>query len=225
MATLGLMVGEESTSDLLEHRRSLWNYYDRRVTRRLPGFDNAHTYWTGLGVEVEIADIASESAQVEDRLRELTPGTFVDVGAGPGTFTSLIPGKGIALDQSRRSLEVLREQVPGVPAVQADALHLPLPDHAVMRFFSSHLYGLLLPSERQGLLAEAHRVASEVVIVDAGRPKGVRAEEWQKRTLPDGGTFKVFRRHFDSEVLAGEVGGDVLFAGQFYVLVRVARQP
>jgi|SRR5579862_1217291 len=100
-------------------------------------------------------------------------------------------------------------------------MRLPLPNQAVMRFFSSHLYGLLLPSERQGLLAEAHRVASEIVLVDASRPKGVRAEEWQERTLPDGESFKVFRRHFDPEVLAGEVGGDVLFGGQFYVLVSV----
>ncbi|HLX87877.1 MAG TPA: hypothetical protein VKR22_05430 [Acidimicrobiales bacterium] len=49
----------------------------------------------------------------------------------------------------------------------------------------------------------------------------MRAEEWQERTLPDGESFKVFRRHFDPEVLAGEVGGDVLFGGQFYVLVSV----
>jgi len=216
------VVGDELTSDLVAHRRSLWDYYDRRVMGRLPGFDNALAYWTGLGVEVEIADIAHEAAQVTDKLRELPPGSFVDVGAGPGTFTSLVPGPGVALDQSRRALEVLRKQVPGVPAVQADALRLPLPDHAVVRFFSSHLYGLLLPSERQGFLAEAHRVASELVLVDAGRPKGVRAEEWQERRLPDGGAFKVFRRHFDGEVLAAEVGGDVLFAGRFYVLVVVS---
>ena len=94
-----------------------------------------------------------------------------------------------------------------------------------MRFFSSHLYGLLLPSERHSFLAEAQRVASEVVIVDAGRPKGVRAEEWQERTLSDGGYFKVFRRHFDPEGLAAEVRGEVLFGGRFYVLVRVAGQP
>jgi len=215
------VVGDEFTSDLVAHRRSLWDYYDRRVTDRPPGFDNAHAYWTGLGVEVEIADIAYEAGLLTNKLGELSPVPFVEVGAGPGTFTSLVPGPGIALDQSRRALEVLRGQVPGVPAVQADALRLPLPDHAVVRFFSSHLYGLLLPSERRGFLAEAHRVASELVLVDAARPKGVRAEEWQERRLPDGGTFKVFRRHFDADVLAAEVGGVVLFAGRFYVLVSV----
>jgi SAM-dependent methyltransferase len=217
------VVGDEPTQELVEHRRSLWDYYDRRVTGRLPGLANACDYWTGRGVEVEIGDIASEATRVEEHLRELSPQSYVDVGAGPGTFTGLLPGTGIALDQSRRALAVLRGVAPEVPAVQADALQLPLPDQAVTRFFSAHLYGLLLPNERQAFLAEGHRVATEVVILDAGRPLGVRAEEWQERTLPDGGCFKVFRRHFDPEVLAAEVGGDVLFGGHFYVLVRFPR--
>jgi SAM-dependent methyltransferase len=171
---------------MVEHRQSLWDYYDRRVTERLPGLANAYNYWTGLGVEVEIEEIASETTQLQAQLRELSPGSFVDVGAGPGTFTRLLPGRGIALDQSRRALAVLRGTAPDLPAVQADALRLPLADQAVMRFFSAHLYGLLLPNERHGFLAEAHRVATEVVIVDAGCPTGVRAEEWQERMLPDG---------------------------------------
>lgn len=216
---------EESPNELEQHRRSLWDYYDRRVTRRLPGLANAHAYWTGLGVAVEVDEIAAEAAQLEERLRALSAARFVEVGAGPGTFTGYLAGTGIAIDQSRRALDVLRTVAPKVPAIQADAIALPLPAHAVDRFFSSHLYGLLLRSERSGFLAEAHRVATEVVIVDAGRPKGVRTEEWQERTLPDGGCFKVFRRHFVPEALAAEVGGDVLFGGQFYVLVRVPREP
>ena len=55
-----------------------------------------------------------------------------------------------------------------------------------------------------------------------GRPEGVNAEEWQERTLPGGDSYRVFRRHFDAEELAAEVGGVVLFAGQFYVLVSTA---
>ena len=63
------------------------------------------------------------------------------------------------------------------------------------------------PCAREPFLAEAHRVASEVVILDAGRPLGVSAEEWQERTLPGGGRYRVFRRHFDADALAAEVGG------------------
>lgn len=44
----------ESPNEREQHRRSLWEYYDRRVTGRLPGLANAHAYWTGLGVTVEV---------------------------------------------------------------------------------------------------------------------------------------------------------------------------
>ena len=211
-----------SSDEREQHRRSLWAYYDRRVTGRLPGLANAHAYWTGLGVTVEVEDIAAEAAQLERLVGELSAVRFVEVGAGPGTFTRYLAGRGIAIDQSRRALDILRTEAPGVPVIQADATLLPLGSHAVDRYFSAHLYGLLLPDERESFLAEAHRVASEVVILDAGRPQGVNAEEWQERTLPGGDSYRVFRRHFDADALAAEVGGVVLFAGQFYVLVSTA---
>lgn len=213
------MIRDQPAEDVPGHRRSLWEYYDRRVTGRPPGFANAHAYWSGLGVEVQIADIEAEAVRLESRLRELPPLRFVEVGAGPGTFTGLLPGEGIAIDQSQRALDALRAYVANVPVVRADALRLPLQDKAVPRCFASHLYGLLLPSERSPFLAEARRVSDEIVILDAGRPSGVCAEEWQERTLPDGGQYQVFRRHFDAEVLAEEVRGDVLFDGRFYVMV------
>lgn len=203
-------------------RRHLWEYYDRRVTERLPGIANAHEYWTGLGVPVEIEDIAAEAGRLEQCLRTLPPARFVDVGAGPGTFTGLLPGTGLAIDQSPRALHALRAQVPKVPAVRADALRLPLADQSVGRFFAAHLYGLLLSGEREGLLTEARRVAREVLILDAGRPDGVPEAEWQERTLLDGTPYRVFRRHFDGETLASEVGGVVLFDGDFYVVVSSA---
>ena len=212
----------QSSDEREQHRRSLWAYYDRRVAGRLPGLANAHAYWTGLGVTVEVEDIAAEAAQLERLLRELSAVRFVEVGAGPGTFTRYLSGSGIAIDQSRKALDVLRTEAPGVPVIQADATLLPVGSHAVDRCFSAHLYGLLLPGERESFLAEAHRVASEVVILDAGRPQGVSDEEWQERTLPGGDRYRVFRRHFDADALAAEVGGVVLFAGQFYVLVGTA---
>jgi SAM-dependent methyltransferase len=203
------------------HRRNLWEYYDRRVTERLPGIDNAHAYWTGLGVEVTVEDIAAEASQLEQCLRVLPPARFVDVGAGPGSFTRLLPGTGLAIDQSQRALQALKALVPHVPAVRADALHLPLADRSVNRLFAAHLYGVLLPDEREVLLAEARRVAREVLVLDAGRPEGVRAAEWQERTLEDGKPYRVFRRHFDAETLASEIGGNVIFDGSFYVLVAL----
>lgn len=203
------------------HRRNLWEYYDRRVTERLPGIDNAYAYWTGLGVEVSVEDIAAEASQLERCLRELPPARFVDVGAGPGSFTRLLPGTGLAIDQSQRALQALMDLGPHVAAVRADALHLPLADRSVDRLFAAHLYGLLLPDEREVLLAEARRVAREVLVLDAGRPEGVRAAEWQERTLEDGKPYRVFRRHFDAGTLASEIGGNVIFDGSFYVLAAL----
>jgi SAM-dependent methyltransferase len=204
-----------------DHRRSLWEYYDRRTTERLPGIANAHAYWNGLGVNVSIQDIVADAHQLEQCLRELPPTRFVDVGAGPGSFTGFLPGPGLAIDQSQRALKALRALVPHVPVVRADALQLPLADRSVDRLFAAHLYGLLLPEERMDLLAEARRVAREVLILDAGRPEGVQAAEWQERRLSDGTQYRVFRRHFDAKTLAAEVGGEVLFDGTFYVLVAL----
>jgi hypothetical protein len=104
--------------------------------------------------------------------------------------------------------------------VRADGGSLPLKDKAVDRFFAAHLYGLLEGDDRHSLLQEARRVADEVIILDAGRPPGVNAEQWQDRTLPEGGSYRVYRRHFDPTTLAGEIRGQVLFAGRFYVLAR-----
>ena len=49
---------------------------------------------------------------------------------------------------------------------------------------------------------------------------GARPEEWQTRSLADGSTHTVYKRHFDIDVLLAEVGGEPLFAGRYFVLVR-----
>jgi hypothetical protein len=95
-----------------------------------------------------------------------------------------------------------------------------LGDEACGRVFISHLYGLLLPDERAELLNEAFRVGCEIVILDPGRPIGANAEEWQSRMLPDGTEHPIFRCHLDIETLIGEVGGEALFDGQYFVMIR-----
>ena len=88
------------------------------------------------------------------------------------------------------------------------------------RLFSGHLYGHLEPPERATFLAEARRVADELVILDSGLPAGARSEEWQTRSLADGSTHTVYKRHFDIDVLLAEVDGQPLFGGRYFVLVR-----
>jgi hypothetical protein len=206
------------------HRRETqapanWEYYERRVAQGVPGISNAVTYWSGLGVETSAEEIAAEAAQVETALRSLPPATFVEVGAGPGTFTNMLPGWGLALDQSAAALRTLLEGNPSVPVLRADARRLPLADRAVKRVFATHIYGLLETGTAAVVISEARRVAHQVVILDAGRPQGVPAEHWQHRILPDGSEWQIFRRHFTPDALADEVSGSVLFGGRFYVLI------
>lgn len=217
-------VGRELYDPLVVHGRETqppasWEYYELRVAQGVPGISNAVAYWTGLGVETSAEEIAAEAAQVETALRSLPPATFVEVGAGPGTFTNMLPGWGIALDQSAAALRTLREGNRSVPVVRADARHLPLADRAVERVFATHLYGLLDTATATVVISEARRVAHEIVVLDAGRPEGVPREQWQDRTLPDGSEWRIFRRHFTPDVLAEELRGSVLFGGRFYVLI------
>lgn len=198
---------------------SIWDYYNRRAAQGVRGVGHAVEYWSGLGVEVSAADVEAEASELARRLRALAPARFVEVGAGPGTFTALLPGSGFALDQSEASLQVLLAGPANVPAVRADALALPIRDRGVERVYATHIYGLLSPAARVLLVSEATRVAGELVIVDAGRPPGVPAEHWQNRSLPDGSSWRVYRRHFDGPELAAEVGGSVVYAGRFYVLI------
>jgi SAM-dependent methyltransferase len=213
-AKLDCVTGEHGA-----RRPGSWEYYDRRAVDGTRTIGHALAYWKGLGVEATAADIEAEAAQVRRLLRSMPPSLFVEVGAGPGTFTADLPGWGIALDQSENALRVLRSGHADTPVVRGDALRLPVRDRAVARVFATHIYGLLTQEQRVPFLSEARRVAQEVVLLDAGRPRGVPAEHWQHRTLGGRESFKVFRRHFDTEGLAAEIDGRPVFSGRFYVIV------
>jgi len=72
-----------------------------------------------------------------------------------------------------------------------------------------------------GALRPQGRVASELVIVDAALRDDVEAAAWQERVLNDGSRWQLYKRYLDPAVLAREVGGgDVLFAGRWFVIVR-----
>ena len=206
-----------------DQKRSIWEYYDRRVAQGVPGLHNAIEYWSGLGVEVSAAAVEEEAAHVRAILASLSETAFVEAAAGPGTFTGFLPGRGVAADQSADALARLRADHPNVPVVRADVTSLPFHDRSFGRYFAAHIYGLLQREEARAALDEAARVSAEIVVLDAGRPPGVAAEEWQHRTLPDGGDYRIYRRHFEPEVLASELGGTVLFGGSFYVLVLATR--
>jgi SAM-dependent methyltransferase len=199
----------------------MWAYYDRRVAQREPGPQNVLSYFRDLGVQADVDSINAELDQVTLRLRQLPSRRFLDLGAGPsGQFTQELAGDGVAIDQSMAALRSLRSVAPFLALVRADAMRIPVSDKAFGRIFIAHLYGLLLPDERAALINEASRVGHEIVILDSGRPTGAQSEQWQTRTLPDGTEYPIFRRHFDVETLISEVGGEALFDGQYFIMIR-----
>jgi demethylmenaquinone methyltransferase/2-methoxy-6-polyprenyl-1,4-benzoquinol methylase len=117
-------------------------------------------------------------------------------------------------------VEVASTRVPSARIVQADAVPLPFSDGAFDRMFTGHFYGHLLPDERTRFVAEARRVAGELVVVDSGVREGVDAEHWQERVLEDRTRHQVYKRYFTGPVLADELGvGDVLHDGRWFVVV------
>jgi SAM-dependent methyltransferase len=187
-------------------------YYDRRA----PEYDDWYR-GTGLfeqrdrpGWDDEIAELTRAVAALE-RKRTL------DVACGTGFLTQHLPGLVAALDGSPAMLREAARRVPGAVLVVGDALAPPFPDGAFERVFTGHFYGHLQPEERVRFLAEARRLAPELVVVDSAG-SGERMDE---RVLTDGSRWEVYKRWFDGAGLAAELGGgEVLFDGDWFVAVR-----
>ncbi len=153
----------------------------------------------------------------------LPPARTLDVACGTGFLTRHLPGEITGLDQSAAMLELASARVPDAGFVQSDALRLPFQDGTFDRVFTSHFYGHLEDPERGRFLAEARRVAPELVIVDSALRDDVQPAEQQERTLNDGSRWQVFKRYFEPDELAAELGGgETLFAGRWFVAVRSA---
>ena len=127
----------------------------------------------------------------------------------------------VGLDQSERMLSVAREQVPGAQFVHGDALELPFADGEFGRVFTSYFYCHLEADERVRFLAEAKRVAPELVVVASVPGAGDPLERYEERVLNDGSQWTVFKRVFTGDQLAAELGdGEVLHEGRWFVVVR-----
>jgi ubiquinone/menaquinone biosynthesis C-methylase UbiE len=127
----------------------------------------------------------------------------------------------VGLDQSERMLTVARGQAAGARFVQGDALELPFPDTSFDRVFTSYFYCHLEPDERTRFLAEARRVARELVVVASVPGPGDPLERYEERVLNDASRWTVLKRVFTGEQLVAELGGgDVLHEGRWFVVVR-----
>ena len=191
-------------------------YYDRRA----PEYDD---WWRGSGLfaERDRPGWEAEVAALQAALTALEPARTLDVACGTGFLTRHLRGEIVGLDQSESMLAEAREQAPAATFVQGDALALPFGDGSFDRIFTGHFYGHLDGPERERFLAEARRVATALVVVDSALREDVEPEERQVRVLNDGSRWTVYKRYFEPDALARELGGgETVFAGDWFVAVR-----
>jgi demethylmenaquinone methyltransferase/2-methoxy-6-polyprenyl-1,4-benzoquinol methylase len=186
-------------------------YYDRRA----PEYDE---WWHRAAAERPgwTADLDAAMTAVA----ALPPARTLDVACGTGYLTGRLAGEVVGLDASRRMLDEAERRLPDMEFVEGDALALPFDDGAFGRVFASYFYCHLVPDERRRFLAEARRVAAELVVLGSRLGPGEEPERWEERVLSDGSTWPVFKRVFEPEHLAAELDGGVLHAGRWFVVVR-----
>ena len=192
-------------------------YYHRRA----PEYDD---WWLGEGLYAPVPEKwIEERDHLLETLEGLEPKRTLDVGCGTGFVTLHLPGDIVGLDQSEAMVEVAAKRVKTAEFVVGDALVLPFEDGSFERVFTSHLYGHLEEADRLRFLAEARRVAPELVVVDSATQGGVERNEWQDRILKDGSEWRVYKRFFSTSTLLSEVGGgESIHSGRWFIAVRSA---
>jgi len=191
-------------------------YYERRAAE----YDD---WWLGTGrfAGRQRPGWREETEALTRTLEALAPARTLDVACGTGFLTQHLRGEITGLDQSASMLELARAKVPEGRFVKGDALELPFADGSFERVLTSFFYGHLDEDVRDAFLHEARRVAGELVVVDSALHDGVEPVEWQERILNDGSRWQVYKRYFEPDSLAEELGGGrTLFAGRWFVAVQ-----
>jgi ubiquinone/menaquinone biosynthesis C-methylase UbiE len=191
-------------------------YYERRAAE----YDD---WWLGTGrfAGRQRPGWREETEALTRTLEALAPTRTLDVACGTGFLTQHLRGEITGLDQSASMLELARAKVPEGRFVKGDALELPFADGSFERVLTSFFYGHLDEDVRDAFLHEARRVAGELVVVDSALHDGVEPVEWQERILNDGSRWQVYKRYFEPDSLAEELGGGrTLFAGRWFVAVQ-----
>jgi ubiquinone/menaquinone biosynthesis C-methylase UbiE len=178
--------------------------------------------WLGVGRYAERGRAGWEEARttLEGAIRELPPARTLDVACGTGFMTRHLRGEVVALDQSEAMVAIARGRLPNAQVIRGDALELPFPDGSFDRVFASYFYCHLEDADRVRFLADARRVAPELVIIGSLRREGIPAEHWEERILNDGSSWRVYKRFFEPEPLLAELdGGRVLFIYEDFFLM------
>jgi ubiquinone/menaquinone biosynthesis C-methylase UbiE len=192
--------------------------------RLAPTYDD---WWTRTGrlagPENLLPGWHEEVEALRNELSSLTPALTLDVACGTGFLTRSLPGTVVGIDASRAMIDIARRAAPHVIFVYGDALALPFPDRSFGRLFASHIYGHFNRRDRARFLAEARRVAGELVIVEAVREREAPDGSSQLRELPDGSRWRVFKQWFTTTRLVDELRPtDVLHRGSYFIAVRSA---
>jgi ubiquinone/menaquinone biosynthesis C-methylase UbiE len=151
----------------------------------------------------------------------LPPVRTLDVACGTGFLTRHLRGDIVGLDQSPTMLDVAHERAPAAEFRLGDALDLPFEDDSFDRVLTGHFYGHLEEPDRTRFLAEARRVAPELIVVDSARTDETPAKTMDQRVLSDGSRWEVYKRWFTADELADELGAlEVLHSGRYFIAVR-----
>ncbi|HEY1277251.1 MAG TPA: class I SAM-dependent methyltransferase [Thermoleophilaceae bacterium] len=196
---------------------SFAEYYDRRA----PEYDDWYL-GAGLFADRDRPGWREDVDALCGAVAALPPARVLDVACGTGFLTRHVRGEVTGLDQSERMLAEAAARLPHARLVKGDAFGLPFEDGEFERLMTGHFYGHLDPGERERFVAEARRVAGELLVIDSALHDGVEPEEWQERTLNDGSRHLVYKRYFTAPGLVAELGGagDVVHDGPWFVAVR-----
>lgn len=193
--------------DLYEHQR---RYYHLR----------AREYDAGAW-EPQAPEEAEEVSELVGVVASLPPARTLDVACGTGFLTRHLRGELTLLDASEDMLAIAASRVVGAHLVRGDALPLPFADQSFDRIFCSQFYGHLLPAERKVFVAEARRVAAELVLVEQTRGPEHR-EGPEQRALRDGSVHEIYTAYFSAASLVAELHdrGELLHDGRSFLVTR-----
>ena len=190
-------------------------YYDQRAAEYDEWYESR-----GVFAERDRPGWTEEVGRIVEFVHDLPPARCLDIACGSGFLTRHLRGAAVGLDQSRAMVALARSRLPTGRALVGNALDLPFATGAFDRVLTGHFYGHLPPEERSVFLAEARRVAGEHIIIDSALRPGVEPEQWQERVLNDGSRHLVYKRYLTASQLADEVGGEIVFDGDWFVAAR-----
>jgi ubiquinone/menaquinone biosynthesis C-methylase UbiE len=200
-------------------------YYDARAAEYDEWYEG-----TGRFASRERPGWSDEVVKLQQLVGALPPARTLDVACGTAFLTRHLDPRGLAvgLDQSPAMIAIAQHRLVRGLALTGDALALPFADGAFDRVLTGHFYGHLIPEERERFLAEATRVAGELLVIDSAPRPGKPAEGWDERTLNDGSQHRVFKRYLSGPELAAELPGpapEVLLDGRWFCAVRTFLTP